>query len=134
MIFVSYWFIAFAAAFFPLYWLVRNSRIRLAVLALGSVVFHGHFAGAAGVIPIVILGVVTYLAALSRNKLLCVLGMCLSAAALIFYKYTFFLSVRVLGAASESLGTSLFQAAQPIMPATPPLAISFFVFVFVHYL
>ena len=49
MIFVSYWFLAFAAAFFPLYWLVRSPRVRLAVLAVGSVVFHGHFAGAAGV-------------------------------------------------------------------------------------
>jgi alginate O-acetyltransferase complex protein AlgI len=133
MIFVSYWFIAFALAFFPLYCLVRDWRLRLAVLAVGSVLFHGHFAGAAGVVPIIALALATYLAGLSRRRWLCVAAMLLSVAALILYKYTKFLSESI-GSLAPAAGEVITTYVQPLLPATPPLAISFFVFEFVHYL
>lgn len=134
MIFVSYWFVAFALIFFPVYWALHRTRLRLPVLIAGSVLFHGHFAGPAGVLPIVVLAVVTYVVGISRRRLLCVLGMALCAAALVFYKYTQFLSLQVLGYVSPSLGEGVLQSVRPIMPDAPPLAISFFVFEFIHYL
>jgi len=134
MIFLSYWFVAFALIFFPIYWAVRWSRLRLVVLAVGCAIFHGHFAGVAGVLPIIVLGTTTYLIGLTRNRYLCALGMAFCAAALVFYKYTHFLSVQVIGAVAPQLGTQLLQTANPLLPALPPLGISFFVFEFVHYL
>ena len=56
MIFNTYWFICFCAAFFPVYWLLLRPALRMAWLLGGCVVFHFHFAGPAGVIPILIIG------------------------------------------------------------------------------
>ncbi len=134
MIFVSYWFIVFALVVFPLYWLARNLYLRLATLAVACVVFHTHFAGPAGVVPIIVLAVATYCIGLARNRHLCIAGMLLCAGALIFYKYTTFFTIRVIGAISPDLGAQLHANAQTLLPLAPPLAISFFVFEFVHYL
>jgi alginate O-acetyltransferase complex protein AlgI len=133
VIFLSYWFIVFALIFFPLYYLAWLPRLRLLILIVSCVVFHGEFAGAAGVIPIVVLALLTYLSGLSRNRQLCVLAMLVSAAALVFYKYTHFVAQSLLGVLP---GVSAFVSttAAPLLPATPPLAVSFFVFEFVHYL
>ncbi|MFN8635210.1 MAG: MBOAT family O-acyltransferase [Chloroflexota bacterium] len=133
MIFLSYWFVVFAVAFFPAYYLAWRPRLRLVVLAAACVVFHGWFAGPAGVLPIVVLGVCTYLFGLSRQRHLCVLGMALSAAALVFYKYTHFVAQSLL-AAIPAAGSFVAATAEPLLPGSPPLAISFFVFEFVHYL
>src|SRR4051794_13394656 len=113
MIFVSYWFIAFALAFFPLYCLVRDWRLRLGVLAVGSVLFHGHFAGAAGVAPIIVLALATYLAGLSRRRWLCISAMLLSVAALILYKYTKFLS-QSIGSLAPAAGEAITTYVQPL--------------------
>jgi alginate O-acetyltransferase complex protein AlgI len=133
-IFVSFWFIAFALAFFPLFWLVRWPKARLVVLATGCIVFHFHFAGPAGVIPIIVLALLTYTIALTRNRALCILGITACAAALVFYKYTSFFSVKVIGLIYAPLGAWVSHTASAFLPAAPPLAISFFVFEFVHYL
>jgi alginate O-acetyltransferase complex protein AlgI len=134
MIFVSYWFIAFIAVLFPLYWAVRDSRLRLGLLGIGCAVFHTHYAGPAGVIPIVVLGVVTYACGLLRFRWACIAGIALSVLALLFYKYTEFLSIQLLGLVAPAQAQQLYDAARPLMPALPPLGISFFVFEFVHYL
>ena len=134
MIFLSYWFVCFAAVFFPLYWLARDRRVRLALLLAACVVFHGHFAGPAGVVPIVALAVVTYLIGLTRRGSLCVLGIALSVAALLVYKYSGFLAREVIGAASSAWGERAAAMAGAWLPAAPPLAISFFAFEFIHYL
>lgn len=59
MIFLTYWFVVFADVFFPVYWLVRSPVPRQWVLLAGCVVFHAHFAGPAGVLPIAGLGILT---------------------------------------------------------------------------
>ena len=83
--------------------------------------------------PIVALGALTYWAGVSRSKWACramVLG---NVLALVYYKYALFLSAKVLGAvwpAAEAFGTT-----SPLLKEiVPPLAISFFVFEYVHYL
>jgi len=134
VIFATYWFLAFAGVFFPLYWLARNPRLRLGLLLVASAVFHTHYAGAAGVLPIIFLGVVVYGLGLSRSKSAYVAGIILSVAALLFYKYTLFLTAGVVGAIHPGLGAQLWTAAQQVLPAAPPLAISFFAFEFIHYL
>lgn len=134
MIFSTYWFLLFSACFFPLYWLVRAPWLRLGALLLGCTLFHAQFAGAAGMLPIIVLSLTTYAAGLWRNKWALRLGMALPVLALAFYKYTHFLSLNILGALSPELGAQADKLALAHMPATPPLAVSFFAFEFVHYL
>lgn len=134
MIFNTYWFIVFSAGFFPGYWLLGRPALRKAWLLTGCIIFHTHFAGPAGVIPIVVIGAATYFLALSRRRSLCIAGIVLCVAALVFYKYTAFLAENVLGRLSPALGAYLTQGTRTVLPALPPLAISFFAFEFVHYL
>ncbi|HEY9682418.1 MAG TPA: MBOAT family O-acyltransferase [Oculatellaceae cyanobacterium] len=134
MIFSTYWFLIAAALFLPFYFLVRNANLRFTALILFCVIFHTHFAGPAGVIPIVVLGVFTYLAGISRHPTVCSLMMCLCVAALCFYKYTHFLVSDILAHVSPQLATLATQQTSHFLPAAPPLAVSFFVFEFVHYL
>jgi alginate O-acetyltransferase complex protein AlgI len=134
VIFLSYWFVCFAVIALALYYLFRNTRLRLPILFVSCAVFHTHFAGPAGVLPIVVLAVTTYFFALTRRKRLCVLGICLNVCALVLYKYLAFISAKVLGSLFPTLGQSALDALHSTLPSAPPLAISFFVFEFVHYL
>jgi alginate O-acetyltransferase complex protein AlgI len=134
MIFNTYWFILFSAAFFTLYWLLPRPGWRAAWLLAGCGLFHGHFAGPAGVVPIVLLGVFTYLAALTRQRALVHGAIVLNVAALCFYKYALFLSAQLLGAVHPELGAAATRQLTAVLPVAPPLAISFFAFEFVHYL
>jgi alginate O-acetyltransferase complex protein AlgI len=134
MIFNTYWFALFAAVFFPGYWILRSSGWRSWWLLGGCVVFHAHFAGPAGVLPIAALGLLTYACALSRLRPLCYAAIATCAAALVFYKYTHFLGTAVLGAFTPAIGASSSPPAAGTWPGTPPLALSFFTFEFVHYL
>src|SRR5271168_5477226 len=56
VIFATYWFLAFALIILPGYWALWRPLPRKIWLALACVVFHYHFAGPAGVLPIIILG------------------------------------------------------------------------------
>jgi hypothetical protein len=67
-------------------------------------VFHTHFAGPAGVVPIAALGALTYACALSRNRLLCYAAVAACVIALVGYKYTHFLSAEILAAIAPELG------------------------------
>jgi alginate O-acetyltransferase complex protein AlgI len=134
MLFLTSWFVLFAAAVFPCYWLVRYPPVRRLLLLGFSAVFHAHFAGPAGVLPILALALVTYLAGLSRRRWACVGAATLCVAALAFYKYTKFLCLGVVGALWSEAGRSLLERTEPWLPLAAPLAISFFVFEFVHYL
>jgi alginate O-acetyltransferase complex protein AlgI len=134
VIFLTYWFWGFAALALPLYWLTALPRVRLPLLVLTCAVFHTHFAGPAGVLPILGLGLLTYVLGLSRHRGLCVVGIVACVAALAFYKYIRFLSNELVGAVSPRLGEALLAHSLSMMPAGPPLAISFFTFEFVHYL
>ncbi len=134
MIFNTYWFILFSGVFFPVHWLLRRPAWRAAWLLAGCVVFHGHFAGPAGVMPIVLLGLCTYFAALSRHRGLITAAVVLNVAALGGCKYALFFSAQVLGAIHPGLGAAAAAQTAALLPAAPPLAISFFAFEFVHYL
>jgi alginate O-acetyltransferase complex protein AlgI len=135
MIFLSYWFlVAFLVCFLPVYWLPWKPGVRKLLLLAASIVFHGHFAGPAGVLPIVALGILTYIAGLTRSKAMCIVGIVASVAALLFYKYLHFLCENLLGALAPSWGAAAWSTAQGWVPGAPPLAISFFAFEFVHYL
>lgn len=134
MIFNTYWFALFAAAFFPGYWLIRSPGWRGWWLLGGCAVFHAHFAGPTGVLPIAVLGLLTYVSALSRRRDLCVAAIGACVAALVFYKYTHFLSREVLAVVAPALGARTTALTENWLPAIPPLALSFFTFEFVHYL
>lgn len=134
MIFNTYWFILFAATVVPVYWLLKKPFLRLPFLAAACVLFHFHFAGPAGMAPILALGVVTYLAGLTRNRLVCAVGIALSVLALVFYKYTHFLTGGVLSLINPAWAEAVEKSSKGFLPALPPLAVSFFVFEFVHYL
>ncbi len=134
MIFTTYWFVLFAGIIVPVYWLLPRPAWRLWFLGAACLVFHTHFAGAAGMAPIMVLMIVTYGAGLTRRGWVCVSAMALCVLALCFYKYALFL----IGAAVEpwnaALATRLAVNTRAIMPGAPPLGVSFFAFEFVHYL
>jgi alginate O-acetyltransferase complex protein AlgI len=134
MLFATYWFVAFALIVVPAYWLLGKARRRLPFLGIASAVFHYHFAGPAGVLPILALGLVTYFCARSRRPGACAAGIVLSVASLALYKYTHFLAGEVLALVSPAWGAAAEAAVKPLVPALPPLGLSFFTFEFVHYL
>jgi len=134
MIFTTYWFLAFAVLVVPCYWLVPRAGWRLWLLAVACVVFHAHFAGPAGMAPIIVLMIITYLTGLTRSRAACLATMALCVSALCFYKYAFFLIGALVESWNPSLAKVLGHGAKGIMPGAPPLGISFFAFEFVHYL
>lgn len=134
MIFTTYWFCLFAAAFLVLYWLARPPWLRFALLLGGCLLFHAHFAGAAGVAPVVALALLTYLAGLWRRRWALHATIAIAVLALAAYKYSHFLALDVVGSLDPALGKSLDRWFAQWLPAAPPLAISFFTFEFVHYL
>lgn len=134
MIFTTYWFLVFAALTVAIFWLVPRPAARLWALATACAIFHAHFAGPAGVIPIVVLMIVTFAAGRTRHGGWCLTAMVVCVLTLCFYKYALF----VIGAAIQpwdaALATRLSTQTHAILPGAPPLGISFFVFEFVHYL
>ncbi len=134
MIFNTYFFVFSVAVFLPLFWLARFPKIRLWVLILYCFVFHLHFAGAAGVLPILILASITFLIGRSNNRYLLLLGAVVCVLALCHYKYSLFFVDEVLDAIAPDAKSTLHSVVQSSLPVTPPLAISFFTFEFVHYL
>jgi alginate O-acetyltransferase complex protein AlgI len=101
---------------------------------VSSAVFHTQFAGPAGVLPIVVLAVVTYVAGFTRLRALCIFANVLCALSLIYYKYTHFLCTQALGAVFPNLVRAAEGKYHDVLTPLPPLAISFFVFEFIHYL
>jgi alginate O-acetyltransferase complex protein AlgI len=134
MIFATYWFLAFAILTVTCYWLLPAPSLRLWFLAVACLTFHAHFAGPAGMAPIIVLMIITYFSGLSQKRWACVGAMILCVLALCFYKYTFFIIGAVVGSWSPGLGSSLTAHARVVMPGAPPLGMSFFAFEFVHYL
>jgi alginate O-acetyltransferase complex protein AlgI len=134
MIFATYWFFAFTIIFLPVFWFLRNQLARMIWLLVGCVIFHAHYAGPAGVLPIILLGILTYLAGLTKHRGVCLLGILVCVAALCFYKYSVFFFSSVVGQINPDWGKNLSTWTKDVLPLAPPLGISFFVFEFVHYL
>jgi alginate O-acetyltransferase complex protein AlgI len=141
MIFDTYWFLFFAVlAVGGFHVLSPWPMARRCWLGLGCVIFHYHFAGPAGVVPIIVLMIITYFAALTRRTAACVAAMLICVAALCFYKYMLFFIGAMVGPLSPTFAAFLTHSAVPLIPhnvdgtLAPPLGVSFFVFEFVHYL
>lgn len=134
MIFTTYWFLLSVILFLIGYYLLRSAKARSVLLLAFCLLFHAHFAGASGMAPIMVLCVATYLIGRTGNRALCSIGILICVAALCFYKYSRFVARDVLGFWDSHVAFSLDSVLDMILPATPPLAISFFTFEFVHYL
>ena len=100
-----------------------------------AIIFHFHYAGPAGVGPIIALGLISYMAGLIRNRAIITAAIAANIAALFLYKYLvfFFYSSLYLFNSDAAQHASRY-ISDNILPSQPPLAISFFVFEFVHYL
>ena len=57
MVFNTFWFVCFSAAFFPIFWAVQHPVARRIWLLVGCAVFHAHFAGPAGMAPVLVVNV-----------------------------------------------------------------------------
>ncbi len=134
MIFTTYWFLIFAALVVLIFRLLPHPAVRMTFLAVACLIFHAHFAGPAGMAPVMVMMAITYGAGLSRSSWGCALAMALNVTALAFYKYTAFLLAAVVGLWAPDLAVSLQPPLTGILPAMPPLGVSFFAFEFVHYL
>ena len=134
MIFVTYWYLVFALVTVTGYWLVPRPAARLWFLAAACAVFHYHFAGPAGVLPIIVLMIFTFAAGYSRRSWACVGAMVLCVGALAFYKYSLFILGEMVAPFSHSLAAVMLTGVKGVMPGAPPLGVSFFTFEFVHYL
>lgn len=130
MIFSAYWFLIFFCVVLVAFYASPTPRYKSIVLAIASLSFYWHFAGPAGVFPILVLGGITYAFALTKKRSLLNLGIVVCVLTLVFYKYTLFIfgNVTNLIPILRNIPVSTFA------PAIAPLAISFFVFEFVHYL
>lgn len=133
MIFNTAWFLLCSALFVPLYVFACPSRLRpLALLAM-SVLFHAHFAGAAGMAPVIAIACFAYVLAIlmdrcpvgdAHRKRLYVIGIAVPVFMLCVYKYSAF----IVSTVSSDPAVNVFAGI------SIPLAISFFTFEFVHYL
>src|ERR1700737_4221325 len=94
MLFLTVWFWIFAAVAVPVFWLCPRP-LKLYWLLTASAVFHYHFAGPAGMAPIIALGVMRFSVALAvsgelRGWLFTPTWIVV-VGALAFYKYQRFL-------------------------------------------
>jgi hypothetical protein len=102
MIFNTFWFLIFMVIVYPLFLLMPSAWGRFFLILAASVIFHGHYAGPAGVAPIVVMGVITYWVALylehraqapavSRDNFrwMVALGLCVPTLGLLYYKYRY---------------------------------------------
>src|SRR5258708_39933743 len=134
MIFNTSWFLLFFLLFYFLLWLMPTAKIRFVYVLACSAVFHYHFAGPAGITPIIVMAFITFLFALwiprcpegsSKKRWVFGIALLMPVLGLIFYKYRALL----LGSAVSLIGGSSggWLTAHAIQPAMP-LAISFFTF------
>ena len=136
MLFLEQWFWLFAAVAVPVFWLCPQ-RLKVYWLLAASAVFHYHFAGPAGMTPIILLASFTYVVArgvsgqsAGRSFTVCWISI---IAALIFYKYSAFL-LRVAAPALRYGGVAPPDWMINWRSPAAPLGISFFTFEFLHYL
>jgi len=136
MLFLQPWFWAFAVTALAVYW-VCPPRFKPYWLLLASAMFHYHFAGPAGVAPIIVLALLTYSVGLATAAQPAgrsyAMAMLVLVAALGFYKYSR-LGARTGAALLGFLGVHVAPEVWEWQLAGAPLGISFFTFEFVHYL
>jgi len=139
LIFNTSWFLLFFLLFYALLWLVPGNRARFLYVLGMSAVFHYHFAGPAGITPVLVMAAITFFFGIwifrlpegPARKRVFLLSLLVPVLGLVYYKYQFL----ILSSAGAWLGGEAGDrltawARQPALP----LAISFFTFEFVHYL
>ena len=136
MLFLEPWFWIFAGIALPAYW-VCPQRLKVYWLLAASAVFHYHFAGPAGMLPIIVLACLTYGVGIGALRIPRVspsaIVVALIVAALCFYKYSEFL-LENARALAEGLGAVVPAWMMSWSSTAAPLGISFFTFEFLHYL
>src|SRR5262249_26273859 len=128
MIFATYWFVVFVTVVVIMFRYLPAPRARLAGLLLASFVFHRHFACAAGMLPHAVGAVIRSTCDIAAHTGPRTPGFVISAAALVHYKDGHFLATDVVALLSPAVATSANSWLGRGLPATPPLAISFFTF------
>ncbi len=130
----------FFFVFYLLLWLIPQARVRFFYLLVCSFIFQYHFAGPAGITPIILMAILTYFFGLwvgrypkenpARKKIF-IFGLLIPVIGLVCYKYPFLL----INSAGSAIGGGWGQwmTSHAYQPALP-LGISFFTFEFVHYL
>lgn len=140
MIFLSPWFLIFIAIIALLYWTIPlldnwitpQKWIKQGLILIASCCFYWHCGGGLiGILPVLILGAITYGCGVTQQKRWCIAGVVACVVTLVFYKYTLFLSQSLV---SLIPGLNAASILSTVIPTTPPLGISFFVFEFIHYL
>jgi alginate O-acetyltransferase complex protein AlgI len=140
VIFNTSWFLLFFIFFYCLLWLIPSPRARFLYVLACSAVFQYHFAGPAGVAPIIAMAIATYFFALwiprcgegSRKKSwVFLLSLLAPVGGLIAFKYRALLLGPLVPLANDPVGGWI--SALAVQPALP-LGLSFFTFEFVHYL
>jgi alginate O-acetyltransferase complex protein AlgI len=134
MIFLSYWFIAFAVVSLTAYACIQNSLARRFLLLAASMTFYVHYAGKAGIASILLLSAITFVCGWVGGRVASLVGITACVATLVFYKYTIFFAQSFLGLFDPALATLAAESIRQVVPEVPPLGVSFFVFEFVHYL
>jgi alginate O-acetyltransferase complex protein AlgI len=133
VIFNTPWFLLFTIVFLLFYLLFSPARYRPYLLLVGSVIFHAHFAGPAGMAPVLVVAAITFVIGIlidesspasKRRVVLLVLGLSIPVLVLCLYKYAHLLFGVFVEAPTE----------YSLVGLSIPLAISFFTFEFVHYL
>src|SRR5215470_16060597 len=122
MLFLETWFWLFAAVVVPLYWLCPRA-LKAYWLFAASAVFQYHFAGPAGMAPIVVLGVLTYAVGIAISQpargWLFHPSWMVVVGALAFFKYQGFLvgnGVAALTMAHVPVPAWLTNCKQPAIP------------------
>lgn len=135
MIFATYWFLLWAACFFVVFYCVKFPIVRFVCLLAFCFLFHAHFAGAAGMAPIICLFLMTFLVGLFGERRHNTIAIVVCVVALFAYKYHHFFCTQIFPVLiGPDWALDFDQYLTATLPVTPPLAISFFVFEFVHYL
>ena len=133
MIFTTYWFLAFSVLVVGVFHLLPRQGWKLGFLGLACLIFHAHFAGPAGMAPIIGMMIATYFAGVSGRRGASLAAMALCVGALCFYKYAYFIVGATVDPWAPVVATRLRNLALSVTPGAPPLGISFFAFEFIHY-
>ena len=137
MLFLDPWFWRFALVAIVGYWAVPRPA-KLVWLIASSAFFHFHFAGPAGMAPIIVLGVFTYFTGIRISQgaqpRLFLVAIVMLASALGFYKYSAFFIGDFVALGGAAFGEASMSWLADWESPVAPLAISFFTFEFVHYL
>jgi alginate O-acetyltransferase complex protein AlgI len=134
MVFLSYEFVFFGLIFFILYYCCNNETIREFLLLGSGVGFLYLYGGYTSVAVVTVLLIFTYIATKVGGRISIDLAICFCAGALLFFKYSNFISLSVAVSIFPQCSKDIQTFMSSTLPTIAPLGISFFTFEFIHYL